>query len=141
MNSPRLANLPLRRLFLIAVVTVLGLLTKVYVGPFSNAIQDHGGGFFYVVFFVLLFALVLPEARPHVICLAVVAATCLIEFLQLSDIAFLHEARKTAFGKLLLGTTFSLQDFPFYLGGGVAGYILLKRTEPKRNNSQVAYRN
>jgi hypothetical protein len=100
----------------------LGLATKTVNGPgLPGWIHNHLGGVLYVVFWCLFFFPVFPRARTRALAGGVLAATCLLEFLQLWNPPFLAAIRGTAPGALLLGTTFSPADFPHYAAGAVLG--------------------
>lgn len=115
----------------------LGLATKTVNGPgLAGWIHNHLGGVLYVTFFCLLFFPIFPRARITALAGGVLAATCLIEFLQLWQTPFLTAIRGTTPGALLLGTTFSPADFPHYLAGAVLGglwVIWLNRMGGDRN--------
>lgn len=88
--------------------------------------RSHGGGVPYVVFWILFVGLLLPSRRDCLrICVAVVLATCGLEFLQLWDPEPLQSFRKTRFGAALLGSTFVWGDIPPYFLGGAIGATVL----------------
>jgi len=115
------------RAFLALVVIVpVGLLGKFYRGPGAHWVNDSAGGFFYEIAWCLLAAWAVPRWRPAPIALTVLAATCILEFLQLWHPAPLESARSHLLGSLILGTTFDWSDFPYYFAGAAAGYGVLK---------------
>jgi len=91
--------------------------TRLYGWPGSWLVRGSVGGFFYVLFWCFLGYLLFPGARPGAIALAVLAATCAIEFAQIWHPPFLEAARGTLAGGLLLGSVFSGVDFPWYFAG------------------------
>jgi hypothetical protein len=102
---------------ILIVVTPLGLLSKHYHGPFDNWVHDSSGDILYEVFWTCLLAILLPSARPSRITLGVFLVTGLIEFSQLLRTSLLQQIRRTFFGRLLIGTTFSWLDFAYYALG------------------------
>lgn len=113
----------------IPVTVAFGLACKVYSGSGANFINNFGpASIAYVILIMLILFLILPE-RDLVIPIALTAflVTCVIEFLQLWHPNWLTALRKTLLGRLMLGTTFSVLDFPAYLVGAIIGSLLLKR--------------
>ena len=88
--------------------------------------RESGGGIPYVVFWIT-FGFALLPCRRHALPISVVATlgTCLLEFLQLWQPAWLTGIRATTLGAALLGGSFSWGDFPPYFVGGMVGYGLL----------------
>lgn len=82
-------------------------------------VAAHLGGTLYVAFFYFLARSVHPEGRRGSVALLVTLATCGVEALQLSDASWLETLRSTTPGALVLGSTFSWIDFPFYALGGL----------------------
>ncbi|MFP4030557.1 MAG: DUF2809 domain-containing protein [Desulfococcaceae bacterium] len=106
----------------LAALIPAGLATKSANGPgLAGWIHNHLGGLLYVTFFCLLFFPLFPRARIATLAGGVLAATCLLEFLQLWQPPFLTAIRGTTPGAMLLGTTFSPADFPHYLAGAILG--------------------
>lgn len=115
------------KIFLTIILIPIGLLSKYYNGPGSEFINNNLGGAIYVVFFIILASLVFPNAGPLKISLIVLFSTCLIEFSQLLDVAFLSNLRKNSIIRLLIGTTYNSFDFVFYFLGFGTGYIFLSK--------------
>src|SRR5437899_2831286 len=107
------------------VIVPAGFAGKFYRGPGAHWVNDSLGGFFYEIFWCLLAAWAVSRWRAGPIALAVLAATCILEFLQLWHPAPLEAARSHLVGALILGTTFDWSDFPYYFGGAAAGYGVL----------------
>jgi hypothetical protein len=112
----------------VVVVTALGIAAKNHSGPAQWWVNDWGpASVAYVVFFMLLAFLVFPRrsaATP--IAIAVVLATCFVEVLQLWHPEWLEDLRSSVLGATLLGTSFSLWDFPAYIVGGIVGWFFLR---------------
>lgn len=98
-----------------------GLLTKVYLGPAQDWVNNSLGGIFYELFFCLVAAIIFPAVRPWKIAGWVFVITSLLEFLQLYHPPWLTGLRGFWIGHLLIGSTFSIWDFPHYLLGCLLG--------------------
>lgn len=92
--------------------------------------REHGGGIPYVMFWIAFAYAWFPQRR-HLMMISVLAVlgTCLLEFLQLWQPAWLTSFRGTRFGAALLGNQFSWQDFPPYFYGGLLSYLVLHWTK------------
>ena len=119
-------NMLVKTLFSLAIITALGLFSKFYTGPGRFLLNNYVAGLFYVVFFCLLFFLLFQKANPVITTLLVTTSTCCLEFLQLYYHPLLESVRKTFPGQVLIGTTFSWADFPFYFAGGIIGYFWIR---------------
>jgi len=82
-----------RLLILLLVLIPAGFASKFYGGPFRTYVNDSLGGVLYVLFWIWLFAFLLPRANGGTIALAVLAVTCGLEFLQLCHPPFLESIR------------------------------------------------
>ena len=107
----------------LVVVTAMGFFSKLYRGPGEDWLNDSLAGLFYVVFWCLAAALCWPRAPAGRIALAVLAATCALEVLQLWQPPWLQRLRATFMGAALLGTTFVASDFVYYGAGAVIGWL------------------
>jgi hypothetical protein len=88
--------------------------------------KQVGGGVPYVLFWILLWFVALPNRKSILpICIGVSLFTCLLEFLQLWNPGPLAAFRQTKLGAAWLGNQFSWGDIPPYLIGGVIGFLLL----------------
>ncbi len=118
-----------RTLTAISLVAVLaaGLYAKFYGGPARGWVNDSFAGVFYVVFWCLFASLVFPRAAARRIAIIVFAATCFLEFLQLWHPFFLEWLRSGFVGRALLGHSFAVLDFPYYLFGSVVGWFWIAR--------------
>jgi hypothetical protein len=131
------ANRRLRRWTGLALVGLapLGLYSKFYKGPAAAWVNDSLGGVFYVLFWRLLVFWLLPRVRPWRIALAVLAVTCLLEFMQLWHPSLLEGLRSFWIGQILLGTTFAWSDFPYYFIGAGLGWLWMRRCRPATADS------
>ncbi|WP_299414768.1 DUF2809 domain-containing protein [Acaryochloris sp. IP29b_bin.148] len=109
-----------------AVIVPLGLTFKFYQGPGQSWLNDTFGGVPYEIFFVLLAAYIWPSVSPGRIAISVCLTTCGLEFLQLWQPAWLQAIRATLLGRLVLGNTFSWEDFPYYFVGSGLGWLGLR---------------
>ena len=89
-------------------------------------LRDASGGAVYVMFWMMVFAFLMPAVRPARVALGVFLGTCAIECSQAWHPVLLDAVRRTLLGRLVLGTTFSWSDFPPYAAGALLGWILLK---------------
>lgn len=130
-SPPRQCQSRARRLkatLLIPVVIGFGLGCKVYSGPFADFVRDFGpASAAYVVLLMLIMFLITPGEKriPH-IAMAAFLITCGVEGTQLWSAEWLQALRETLIGRLVLGTTFNLLDFPAYVAGTVIGTWILK---------------
>jgi len=115
----RIVVILLSLIFIIAI----GLLTKLYGGPGQNWVNHSLGGVFYEIFFCLVITLFFPAAPPLKIAASVFLGTSIVEFLQLYHPSWLEFWRGYWLGRTLLGTTFSVWDFPHYLLGCLLGCL------------------
>lgn len=112
----------------LAVVTPLGLASKLYAGPGASWVAGHAGGFFYVLFWIFLLLLIVPGVSVRTVTVCVLGITSALEVLQLWHVPILESLRSTFLGHALLGSTFSWSDFLCY---GLAALIapgLARRT-------------
>ena len=117
----------------IVVIVPAGFYAKFYRGPASHWVNDSLAGAFYVIFWCLVVFLLVPRWKPHRIAAGVLAATCILEFLQLWHPPFLEWLRGYFLGRTILGTTFDWMDFPYYFAGAAAGCYWLERLARRRN--------
>ncbi len=112
-----------RRATLASMVAIVpaGFALKYYRGPADAWINNSVAAVAYVVFWSLCWFFVFPRRRAIVpIAVAVFAATCLVEVLQLWSTPLLDSVRSTFAGRTVLGTTFVWTDFIYYAAGGLA---------------------
>ena len=115
-----------KALVILVLLVPAGFGAKAYEGAGSELMNNSLAGSLYVVFWcVALFGL-FPAINALVNVVSVLSITSAIEFLQLWKTPLLDSIRGTFWGKTLLGTTFSPNDFAFYLFGAVVGFLLLQ---------------
>ncbi len=114
---------------LLIIVIPLGFYTKFYQGPLSSMVHNYLGGLLYVIFWMLVAALIFPKTDNFKIALYVLIFTIIIEFSQLWHPAFLETLRNNFIGVTILGNSFTWYDFPWYVAGAAAGYFILKFTD------------
>lgn len=73
-----------------------------------------------------------PQVKPWRIALAVLAVTCLLEFLQRWHPPWLAWLRSVWIGQILLGTTFAWSDFPYYFIGAGLGWLWMQWFHPAK---------
>lgn len=108
------------------VVVPLGFYSKLYAGPAANWVNNSLSGVLYVIFWCLLIFLLVPNAKPGIIALAVLAVTCVLEFAQLWHPPTLEWARSNFIGQALLGNYFTWSDFPYYVFGCGIGWLWMR---------------
>lgn len=113
-----------RLLVALALLVPLGFATKTYAGPGADLVRGYLGGVLYVVFWVYAVLLARPKWRTGRVAAGVLAATCIVEILQLWHPPPLEALRGTSLGAVLLGETFSWGDFPCYLAGALLAVAL-----------------
>jgi hypothetical protein len=111
----------------LALITPLGFYSKRgYRGPAAHWVHDSLGGVFYEIFWCLVLALVLPRWKASTIGALVLAATCILEFLQLWHPPLLEWPRSFFIGRTILGSYFDWWDFPYYFAGSALGWAWLR---------------
>ena len=128
MNKFRLVTL-----IAISIITLLGFISKLYTGHGAKWLNDSFSGFLYEIFWCLIISYFLAKTKPWKIALSVFTITCILEFLQLWHPMFLEMIRSTFIGRTILGTSFVLSDFIYYIFGSLAGWIIIKKI--KRSTS------
>ncbi len=116
-------------LIILLVLTPLGFASKFYNGPGAWWCNNYASGILYEMFWCLLIMLFLPYANTIWVVCSVLGITFFLEFLQLWHPLFLESIRSTFIGSALIGTTFTWWDFPHYLIGCFAGWLIMKKTE------------
>lgn len=114
-----------------AALVPLGIATKLYAGPGQPWVAGHAGGFVYVMFWTLLLLAARPSLRPAAAAWGVLAATSLLEALQLWQPPALQAVRGTFLGHALLGSTFAWSDFPHYAVGAAAAVVAARALLPR----------
>ncbi len=124
-------SIPFFKYRMALLVSMIFIIPLGYVVRFSQELnpawlRDVLGSVAYEIFWVLLFAFLLPRVSLLRVAIGVCAATCAIEFLQLWKPPFLQAARSTLPGRLVLGNTFIWADFPVYFLGSFLGWLLTR---------------
>lgn len=115
------------------IIIPLGLFSKIYSGTGQEWVNNKLGGFFYEIFWCLIFFIILPKSKPIRIVIGVFVVTCILEFIQLFDNSFLDIIRSNFIGRTIIGSSFTWSDFPYYLIGSVLGFLTLIKLEKLRN--------
>ena len=118
----------------IFIITTLGFASKFYTGTDARWFNNSLGGFLYEIFWCLVISFILLKVKSWKIALSVFIITFVLEFLQLWHPVFLEMIRSTFIGRTILGTTFVLSDFIYYIIGSLAGWILLEKIRKLTNS-------
>ena len=110
----------------IIIIIPLGYIVRFSQGLNPAWLHDALGAVTYEIFWILLFAFILPRVSLLRIAIAVCLATCALEFLQLWKPPFLQAARSTLPGRLVLGNTFVWTDFLVYFVGSFLGWLWVR---------------
>lgn len=123
---PLLTNIRRRSVLSLAIILPIGLLYSHYRHSIWWLNQEVGG-IFYEIFWCLLAFLFIPNRRAvWQIPLWVLVITCLLEFMQLWHPPVLNWVRSFWWGKMLIATTFTWADFPYYFIGSGLGWLWLR---------------
>jgi len=125
MKNKSVTKIRLRIVLLLIVLVPLGFATKFYSGSGHLWVNNYLGGFLYEIFWIFLLFFIFPKSKPHYIAGLVFLSTCIIEFLQLWHPPFLEWARSFFIGRTILGNFFTWYDFPWYLLGSLAGFLII----------------
>ncbi|NJR37870.1 MAG: DUF2809 domain-containing protein [Leptolyngbyaceae cyanobacterium CSU_1_4] len=114
--------------FLISIVLIipLGYSVRFSTGLGIPLLQDIIGSLAYQVLLMLIASFFYPRASLVKIAVWVCVASCVGELLQLWQPPFLQSIRATWLGRIVLGNTFTLSDFPPYAVGSFLGWLGLK---------------
>lgn len=114
------------------IIIPLGYIVRFSQGLNPAWLHDALGSVAYEIFWILLFAFLLPKVSPLRIAMVVCIATCAIEFLQLWKPPFLQAARSTLPGRLVLGNSFTWGDFPVYFVGSFLGWLWVRLLKARK---------
>jgi Protein of unknown function (DUF2809) len=122
-----------RLALLIGMVLIipLGYSVRFATGLGSPMFQDIFGSIAYQVLLMFVVAFFFPRMNLVKIAIGVFIVSSAIELLQLWQPPFLQAIRATWVGRVLLGNTFLLEDFPPYAIGCFFGWICLKGLRQK----------
>lgn len=130
MASPRFVSHPVVRFRIAVLISLIIILPFGYImrfyGPTPEWLNDSLGSIAYQIFWILLIALLFPQASPLWTAVGVCLASCVVEFLQLWHPPFLEAMRATFLGRLVLGNTFIWSDFPSYFLGSILGWVWMR---------------
>ena len=115
-----------KALVLLLLLVPIGFATKYYPGPGRELLNNSLAGSLYVLFWCVALFCVRPALPPLHNIAWVVAATSVLEVLQLWHPPLLEAARSTFIGRAILGTTFSASDFAYYLLGAFAALPMIR---------------
>ena len=121
----QLSSLQKYILLILLILIPAGFLTKWQSFHHSPWISNSLGGVFYVIFFILVFKFINPKWKSFIISILVVLFTSSLEFTQLLKTPFLETIRSTFIGRTLIGNSFNVSDFLYYIIGGILGYGVL----------------
>lgn len=127
----------LRSCIALLIIIPLGFASKFYTGPGAWWFNNYAGGIFYEIFWCFAAILFLPYASAFWVACSVLAATCSLEFLQLWHPSFLESVRSTFIGSALIGTTFVWWDFPHYVIGCFAGWLMIKFSAKNKDKKKT----
>lgn len=113
------------------ILTPPGFATKFYSGPGSWWVNDHLGGVFYEIFWILVVTFIWPKFSPWKVAINIFIVTGILEFLQLWRPEFLQKIRATFLGSTLIGTTFVWHDFLYYILGCFLGWWYVRYLRQK----------
>jgi hypothetical protein len=130
MASPRSQHYRLFKYRIAVLISIVIIVPLGYVVRFHGAapewLNDSFGSIAYEIFWILLVALLFPQASPFWTAVGVCLATCALEFLQLWQSPFLQAMRATLPGRLVLGNSFTWSDFPSYFIGSFLGWVWMR---------------
>ncbi|MFD8077142.1 DUF2809 domain-containing protein [Streptomyces sp. NPDC059718] len=89
----------------------------------EGSVAKYGGDALYTVLLVTLVVLVAPRVTPLMAAGSALAASWVIEFLQLSDVPA-ELAQRSVVARLVLGSTFNPPDLLWYAFGAAAGWLV-----------------
>lgn len=89
-------------------------------------LQDIVGSLAYQILLMFLIAFFYPRASLVKVAVWVCLSSCVLELLQLWQPPLLQAIRATWLGRIVLGNTFTVSDFPPYAVGSFLGWLGLK---------------
>jgi len=116
---------PLIRYRIALAISLIIIVPLGYIIRFADNgwLNDFFGSVAYEIFWVLLITFLLPNVALWKVAIAVLLATCFIEFLQLWQNPIYLAIRSTFIGRLVLGNAFVWSDFPSYFVGSFTGWV------------------
>lgn len=110
----------------IVLIIPLGYSVRFATGLGLPLLQDIFGSLAYQVLLMFLIAFFYPRVSLVKLAVWVCVASCVGELLQLWQPPLLQAIRATWLGRIVLGNTFTVSDFPPYVMGSFLGWLGLK---------------
>jgi hypothetical protein len=123
---PNYKNYRIALLIGIALIIPLGYSVRFATNLGMPLLQDIIGSLAYQMLLMFLVAFFFPRISLAKIAVWVCVASCVGELLQLWQPPLLQTIRATWLGRIVLGNTFTLSDFPPYAVGSFLGWLGLK---------------
>lgn len=108
----------------IVAVIALGLASRKFPSLFPALLGKYPGDSLWALMVFLGWAFCRPLASTQYIATLAFATSCLVEFLQLYQAAWIVAIRSTTLGHLALGSTFSWPDIAAYAVGVLVGVLI-----------------
>ncbi|MFJ3203007.1 DUF2809 domain-containing protein [Streptomyces sp. NPDC086989] len=89
----------------------------------TGSVAKYGGDALYTVLLLALVVSVAPRITPFRAAGSALAASCLVEFLQLTPVPA-ELSRHSTVARLVLGSTFNPPDLFWYAVGGASGWLV-----------------
>ncbi len=118
-TSPHQARSRAALLLMLAVVIALGLASRKFSAALPDFVSANAGDALWTVAVYLSLAILAPGCPPLKLGLLSLGISISVELSQLLDFGWLDAARKTLFGRLLLGRGFLWVDLVRYFAGAV----------------------
>jgi hypothetical protein len=125
-KSPNYKNYRIALLIGIVLIIPLGYSVRFATGLGMPLLQDIMGSLAYQILLMFLVAFFCPRTSLVKVAVWVCVASCVGELLQLWQPPLLQAIRATWVGRIVLGNTFTLSDFPPYAVGSFLGWLGLK---------------
>lgn len=110
----------------IALIIPLGYSVRFAPGLGLPLFQDIAGSLAYQILLMLIAAFFYPRVSLVKVAVWVCLTSCAIELLQLWQLPLLQTIRATWAGRVILGNTFTVSDFPPYVMGSFLGWLALR---------------
>jgi uncharacterized membrane protein (DUF373 family) len=127
-STPSYRFFKYRSILLINIILIipLGYTVRFSHGPAPEWLNDFLGSLAYQIFWILFVLFIYPRASLIWTAVGVCLFSCGLEFLQLWQPPWLQVLRATLPGRLVLGNTFTLSDFPPYFVGSFLGWLWVR---------------
>lgn len=124
MNPSQITRSRVWLAFSIVAVIALGLASRKYPTLFPALLGKYPGDALWALMVFLGWAFCMPRASTRNIAALAFATSCMVEFLQLYQAAWLNAIRSTTLGHLVLGSTFTWFDIAAYAVGILLGVVI-----------------